>query len=169
MMKLYTKTGDKGETSLYTGQRVAKDSARVEAYGTIDEFDSTLGLARALCQNREVAAAVYDIQKLLVRAMAAVASVSDAGPQLGPDTVHAVETMIDQFDAKLAPLTQFLIPGGAPGAAALDVARTVARRAERHLWRLSREEMVDEQVLILLNRLSDLCFALSRAENELKG
>lgn len=168
-MKLYTKTGDRGETSLYTGERVAKDSIRVEAYGTIDEFDAALGLARALCQNKDVGAAIYEVQKLLSGAMAAVASTPGQTPGLAADTVQVVETMIDTFDARLAPLTHFLIPGGLPGAAALDVARTVARRAERQLWRLSRQESVDEQVLILVNRLSDLCFALARAENELKG
>jgi cob(I)alamin adenosyltransferase len=168
-MKLYTKTGDKGNTSLYTGERVAKDSIRVEAYGTIDEFDAALGMARALCRNKEVGGAIYEVQKLLPQAMAVVASVADPRPELGAETVRSIEMMIDNFDASLAPLTHFLIPGGKPGAAALDVARTVARRAERQLWRLAREESVDEQVLILLNRLSDLCFVLARAENELEG
>lgn len=167
-MKVYTKTGDQGETSLYTGERVAKDSIRVEAYGTIDEFDAALGLARALCRNMEVGAAIYEVQKLLTQAMAVVASIG-TNSQLSAETIQSIEAMIDKFDARLAPLTHFLIPGGKPGAAALDVARTVGRRAERQLWRLSRQENVDEQVLISLNRLSDLCFVLSRAENELEG
>lgn len=166
-MKIYTKTGDKGSTSLYTGERIGKDSVRVEAYGTIDELDSSLGLARSLCQSSEVAEAIYQVQKLLPGTMAVVASIAEPMPTLGEGTVQSMEAMIDRFDAKLAPLTHFLIPGGKPGAAALDVARTVARRAERQLWRLSRQEAVDEQVLILLNRLSDLCFILARAENEL--
>jgi cob(I)alamin adenosyltransferase len=168
-MKLYTKTGDKGNTTLYTGERVTKDSVRVEAYGTIDEFDAALGLARSLCRNPKIGAGIYEVQKLLTQVMAQVASIADPKSQLSHEAVNTIERMIDQFDDKLAPLTQFIIPGGKPGAAALDLARTVARRAERQLWRLARQETVDEQVLILLNRLSDLCFVLSRAENELEG
>ncbi|MDR3563870.1 MAG: cob(I)yrinic acid a,c-diamide adenosyltransferase [Negativicutes bacterium] len=167
-MKIYTKSGDKGTTSLYTGERVDKDSPRVEAYGTIDELDSALGLARAFCRNKEVGSAVYDVQKQLARVMAAVASSGDTNSLVTAEDVRGIELVIDKFDSRLAPLTHFLIPGDNPASAALDLARTVARRAERQLWHLGRQEPVNEQVLMLLNRLSDLCFMLSRAENELQ-
>lgn len=162
-MKIYTKTGDKGETSLYSGERVPKDSPRVEAYGTIDELDSALGMARALCAKEEVRAAIYDLQKLLWAVMAEVAT-TGGDPRVTAAEVAAVEKTIDKFDAALPPLTAFIIPGDTPGGAALDLARTVARRAERQLWRVAREEQVGEHILVLINRLSDLCFTLARAE-----
>lgn len=166
-MKIYTKTGDKGTTGLYTGQRVDKDSLRVEAYGNIDEISSALGLARALVKNEEVRPVILELQKFLMRVMADVASVGSGNNNVCEKDVTWLESFIDAFDAKLAPLSHFIIPGDSPGAAALDMARTTTRRAERQLWRLSRQEPVDETVLILLNRLSDLCFTLSRAESEL--
>lgn len=162
-MKIYTKTGDKGETSLYSGERVPKDSPRVEAYGTVDELDSALGLARAHCLNEEVRAAVYDLQKLLWVVMAEVATIGGE-PRVTAAEVAAVEAAIDRFTAGLPPLTAFIIPGDTPGGAALDLARTVSRRAERQLWRVAREEPLNENVLVLINRLSDLCFTLARAE-----
>lgn len=162
-MKIYTKTGDKGETSLYSGERVPKESPRVEAYGTIDELDSALGMARALCGQEEVRAAVYDLQKLLWAVMAEVATIGGEA-RITAAEVAAAEQVIDRFDAGLPPLTAFVVPGDTPGSAALDLARTVARRAERQLWRVAREEPVGEHVLILVNRLSDLCFTLARAE-----
>ncbi|MDT8901221.1 cob(I)yrinic acid a,c-diamide adenosyltransferase [Anaeroselena agilis] len=166
-MKIYTKTGDKGETSLYSGERVPKDSPRVEAYGIIDELDSALGLARALCVNQEVRAAVHDLQKLLWTVMAEVATIGGE-PRVTAAEVAAVENLIDKFDAALPPLTAFIIPGDTPGGAALDLARTVARRAERQLWRVARGEQLGEHILVLVNRLSDLCFTLARAEMENK-
>lgn len=166
-MKIYTRTGDQGTTGLYTGQRVAKDSLRVEAYGNIDEITSALGLARALSKNEEVRPVILELQKMLMRVMADVASVGGGGRNVENQDVSRLESLIDSFDAKLKPLAQFIIPGDTPAAAALDMARTTARRAERQLWRLSRQEAVDENVLVVLNRLSDLCFTLSRAESEL--
>lgn len=162
-MKIYTKSGDAGETSLFTGERLAKDSLRVEAYGVIDEADSALGMARATAANVKVREAVYQLQKLLWGLMADIASIG-AEPRITEKQVAILEEMIDSFDAQLPPLTEFIVPGETVGAAALDVARTVTRRAERQLWRLSREEEVDEQALVFLNRLSDLCFVLARVE-----
>ena len=162
-MKIYTKTGDQGNTGLYTGERVAKDSLRVETYGTIDEADSALGMARAFATNSEVKAVIYELQKLLGSLMSDIASI-DQTPRITSEHVARLEALIDQFDSTLPPLTGFLIPGDTPGAAALDMARTVTRRAERQLWRLSRTEAVHGEGLVFLNRLSDLCFVLARVE-----
>lgn len=162
-MKVYTKTGDKGQTGLYTGERVDKDSVRVEAYGMVDEADSALGMARAIAVNPEVKTTIYDLQKLLWSLMADVASVG-AQPRITGKEVQQLEALIDKFDAELPPLTSFLVPGDTASSAALDIARTVTRRAERQLWRLSRQEELAGEGLVFLNRLSDLCFVLARVE-----
>ncbi len=162
-MKVYTKTGDKGQTGLYTGERVDKDSVRVEAYGMVDEADSALGMARAIAVNPEVKTTIYDLQKLLWSLMADVASVG-AEPRITSKEVQQLEALIDKFDAELPPLTSFLVPGDTASSAALDIARTVTRRAERQLWRLSRQEELSGEGLVFLNRLSDLCFVLARVE-----
>jgi cob(I)alamin adenosyltransferase len=164
-MKIYTKTGDKGMTGLYTGQRVAKDSLRVETYGTVDEVDTALGMARALCTNDAVKITIYDVQKVLWQTMAEIASEGADKVYITAENIAAIERLIDSYDATLPPLTAFVVPGDNPGSAALHVARTTARRAERQAIRLARQETVNENVLILLNRLSDLCFILSRAED----
>ncbi len=168
MSKVYTKTGDKGTTGLLTGERIKKTSARVEAYGTVDEVTSALGLARATCTKPEVKEAVFKLQKLLMLVMADLASAGNQERYITAEHVAALEQMIDEFDAKLPPLKSFIVPGDTPGAAALDLARTVTRRAERQTLRLQAEEAdaVNEQLLIGLNRLSDLCFVLSRLESE---
>lgn len=165
-MKIYTKTGDKGTTGLLTGERVDKDSLRVEAYGTIDEVNSALGLSRALCTHPDVKKTIFDIQKLLMLIMAELASTKLEKPYITDEHVKQIENIIDKYNALLAPLKEFLIPGDNHGAAALDIARTTTRRAERQVLRLSRQESVNENVLIVLNRLSDLCFTLSRVETE---
>ena len=169
MSKVYTKTGDKGTTGLLTGERVKKTSARVEAYGTVDEINSALGLARANCTKPEVKEAILKLQKLLMLIMADLASGDDKEQYVTTEHVTALEQMIDEFDAKLPPLKSFIIPGDTPGAAALDLARTVTRRAERQTLRFKEVEAdakVAEPLLISLNRLSDFCFVLSRFEAE---
>lgn len=168
-MKVYTKTGDKGTTGLYTGERIAKDSLRVEAYGTVDEITSVLGLARSQCQNSSVVSTIYAVQKLLMSAMAQLASLGSECHYITDEHIKLLEQTIDDFDAKLPPLKEFLIPGDSIGSACLDQARTVTRRAERQVLRLSHEETVDESLLVFLNRLSDLCFVLSRMENFQEG
>lgn len=166
-MKIYTKTGDKGTTGLYTGQRVEKDSARVEAYGNVDEINSALGLARALVKNPEVRETILELQKLLMqRVMSDLAS--DGAPAYTTvKDVTRLEELIDSYTQRMKPLNHFIIPGDTPGAAALDVARTTTRRAERQVWRMSRQENIDDVILVVLNRLSDLCFTLARAEVEI--
>ena len=166
-MKVYTKTGDKGTTALLSGERVNKDSLRVEAYGAVDEITATLGMARAFARNKDVQASILTVQKNLMMLMADVASTKEEHRYVTEASVQALEAEIDRYDAQLAPLTHFLIPGDTPAAAALDLARTTTRRAERAMLRLSRQEAVNQQVLIALNRLSDLCFILSRIETEL--
>lgn len=163
---VYTRTGDKGTTGLYTGQRVAKQSLRVEAYGSIDEINSALGMARAFVTRADVKDTIYSLQKLLMSIMADVASLDLPKPYITEEHVTLFEHTIDQYDGMLAPLTHFLIPGDTKGSAALDLARTATRRAERQLLRLNDEEPINHNVLVCINRLSDLCFILARVESE---
>ena len=163
---VYTRTGDKCTTGLYTGERVPKQSLRVEAYGTVDEISSALGLARTAVKREDVRETILEVQKLLMSLMADVASLNLPEPYIKEDHVKLFESTIDKYDAMLQPLAHFIIPGGSMGAAALDIARTTTRRAERCLLRLAETEEVNPQVLVCLNRLSDLCFILARVENE---
>lgn len=163
-MKVYTKTGDKGTTSLLTGERVDKDSLRVEAYGTVDEVNSALGLARAFCKKAEVIEIILKLQKILPMIMAQLASKGGNANYITNQHIEIMEQMIDSFEEKLPPLKEFLIPGETPGSAALDIARTITRRAERVVLRLAKVETINESVIITLNRLSDLCFVLMRFE-----
>ncbi|CUH95577.1 hypothetical protein P22_1650 [Propionispora sp. 2/2-37] len=165
-MKVYTKTGDKGTTALLTGERVEKDCLRVEAYGSVDEVNSALGLARATCCQQQVRDVVYELQKILMPVMADLASTQETD-FVSLDHIVYMEKTIDKLEEELPPLKAFLIPGDTPGAAALDMARTVTRRAERNVLRLARQERISEHVPVLLNRLSDLCFILIRAESRL--
>ncbi len=166
---VYTRTGDKGTTGLYTGQRVAKSSMRVEAYGTVDEISSALGMARAQVKREDVRETIFKVQQLLMSVMADIASLDLPEPYIKEEHVKLFEETIDKFDAMLQPLSHFLIPGDTVGAAALDIARTTTRRAERCLLRLAESgEPVNQNVLVCLNRLSDLCFILARVEVEVK-
>ena len=158
---VYTRTGDKGTTGLYTGERVSKHSLRVEAYGTVDEITSALGLARATVTRQDVKGTILKVQQLLMSLMADIASMNLPEPYIKEEHVK-----IDKYDAMLEPLGHFIIPGDTLGAAALDIARTTTRRAERCALRLAEEEPVNQQALIALNRLSDLCFILARVEAE---
>lgn len=137
---VYTRTGDKGTTGLYTGERVPKQSMRVEAYGTVDEISSVLGLARATVRREDVRETIYKVQQLLMSLMADIASLNLPEPYIKEEHVKMFEETIDKFDNMLQPLSHFIIPGGTPGSAALDIARTTTRRAERCLLRLSETE-----------------------------
>ena len=169
-MKVYTKTGDKGTTGLLTGERIEKDSLQVEAYGSVDEISSALGLARAHCVKPEVKDTVFKLQKLLMLVMAELASNGTDNSYTTEEHIRTLEEWIDSFDNRLPPLSAFVIPGDTAGAAALDLARTVTRRAERQCLRYVRAcddktaAMLQSTSLIILNRLSDLCFVLSRFE-----
>lgn len=165
-MKIYTKTGDKGTTGLFTGERVPKDSLRVEVYGIIDEADAALGLARATCVKKDVREKIYSAQKMLWALMADFASIG-GNSRVTLEQISLLETMIDETDSMLPPLKEFVIPGESTGSAALHMARTIIRRAERTAWALSRSEQINEQALVALNRLSDLCFVLARRETQI--
>ncbi len=167
--KLYTRRGDDGTTSLVGGTRVGKDSPRLEAYGTIDELNSWLGLlAASEVISDERRCLLRSIQNRLFDLGAALATETESSwqPTLpGNEAVEALESAIDDIDSKLPPLRQFVLPGGHPDAARANIARTVARRAERHIIALAREVEVNPVITRYVNRLSDLLFALGREIN----
>ena len=167
MSKVYTRTGDRGKTSLYTGERVSKDSLRVEAYGSVDEADSVLGQARAFAVHENVKSTIYKLQEDLWMLMADVASVGNE-PNIKPEDVTELERLIDSYTESLQPLDHFLVPGETKSESFLNAARSVVRRAERAMWRLNESEPVNEVDIRYLNRLSDLCFTLGRYESEVK-
>lgn len=175
-MKIYTRTGDAGDTGLFGGGRVSKDHHRVAAYGTVDELNAHVGWAVATVQDERIRERLEAIQHDLFAIGAYLASVpredGDRHPHLPslPGTrVAEIESWIDEVDGELEPLTEFILPGGTASAAGLHVARTVCRRAERGAVHLATLEPVDEQVVVYLNRLSDLFFALARLENHRAG
>ena len=162
-MHVYTKTGDAGETGLYTGERVKKSSLRVDVYGTIDEADAAFGMARAFATKAEVKTAILGIQKKLSSLMADIASL-DKGPLIHEEDVIALESAMDDIEERLPKLTSFLIPGDTPAGACLDHARTVVRRAERRFCELAEHEDVHGTDRRFLNRLSDYAVLLMRLE-----
>jgi cob(I)alamin adenosyltransferase len=170
-VKIYTRSGDAGETSLFDGTRVSKADPRVAAYGHVDELNAMLGMARAAGLDTWIDGCLDRIQIELFAVGAALADPrSRVSPRisrarLDADATTRLERWIDDAEASLAPLTRFVVPGGAPGGAALHLARTVCRRAEREVVTLARTERINPQVLIYLNRLSDLLFVLARVLN----
>ncbi len=173
-MKIYTKTGDAGDTSLFDNTRVRKSDARVDAYGEVDEVNACLGAARAAGVDADVAAAIEVIQKDLFALGARLADPSAriAGrvtkAVIAEADVERLEREIDRLEEELPPLRRFILPGGSPAGALLHVARTVCRRAERRVVGLGAEE-VDSIVVVYLNRLSDLLFVLARSVNHRAG
>ena len=172
--KVYTRTGDKGFTKLVGGKKVAKDAARIEAYGTIDELNSILGLARVfnddLKDRLPAAQRLDEIFRRLQNELFGLGSELATPPdfsydgmfRVGEDEVKALERLIDESQKDLAPLNSFILPGGGKVGGFLHQARTVCRRAEREVLRLSREEETSPFPLKYVNRLSDLLFVLSR-------
>lgn len=172
--KVYTRTGDDGTTALGGGQRVPKDALRIEAYGTVDETNSVLGVVRAAGVDARLDAMLARIQNELFHLGSDLCILEEDKarmpvPRIEPRHVERLEGDIDLLQADLEPLTNFVLPGGAPAAAHLHVARTVCRRAERVLVALARTEPVGDQVIRYVNRLSDLLFVMARAENHAKG
>ncbi len=173
-MKIYTKTGDPGDTGLFGGPRISKDAPRIEAYGTVDELNSVLGVARTQGLDDEIDRLLGRIQNELFALGAQLATPDPAAHQtlmIGPPQIVTLETAIDRYEQGLQPLKQFILPGGTPGAAQLHLARTVCRRAERRLVNLMRgsAEPISGDLMIYLNRLSDLLFVLARAVNHAAG
>jgi cob(I)alamin adenosyltransferase len=165
-MKIYTKTGDEGFTSLYGGKRVSKGVLRIEAYGTVDELNSWMGLLRDLEVNGAHGKILISIQQQLFVIGSILAA--DPGndkvklPTLKEGDITTLETEIDQMEKSLSPMRHFVLPGGHQSVSFCHVARTVCRRAERYVIRLNEEEPVSAFVIKYLNRLSDFLFVLSR-------
>lgn len=175
-MKIYTRGGDRGETSLFGGDRVPKGHARVEAMGAVDELNAVLGRAVAQLPEGTTRNRLQGVQHDLFTIGAGLATRSGDGARPRPETptlaegrTAELEAWIDEVSEGLPELTAFVLPGGQPSAAALHVARTVCRRAERAVARLAEAEDVAGNVLPYLNRLSDLLFTLARAENQRSG
>lgn len=173
-MKIYTKTGDLGSTGVFAGPRVSKDDARIEAYGTVDELNAALGLARAAGLPEDV-----DHQLSLVQGELFSIGAELATPQpeahgmriIGASQIAVLEHWIDRHEEALEPLQQFILPAGAAAAAQLHLARAICRRAERRVVTLGHQQQttISEQLLMYLNRLGDLLFVLSRVVNARAG
>jgi cob(I)alamin adenosyltransferase len=174
LTRIYTKSGDEGMTGLGGGRRVSKDAVRVNAYGTVDELNSTIGVALAMGLTDRLATELARIQNELFDLGSDLCWPEDderrgAIPTVQARHVEKLEGLIDELNAVVGPLTNFLLPGGSPGAAQLHVARTVCRRAERVAITLSHEEPIGQLVLPYLNRLSDALFVMARYENHERG
>lgn len=177
-MKIYTRTGDRGDTGLFGGGRVGKDHPRVEAYGDVDELNAAIGLARSIESMSRIDEVLAPIQRDLF-AIGALLATPDREKmrqhlekaRVDEARIRELEEAIDAADRELEPLKAFILPGGTPKAAALHVARTVCRRAERRVVHLNRDdqESLPELTVIYLNRLSDLLFTLARLANKRAG
>ncbi len=163
-MKIYTKTGDKGDTGLFGGGRVPKDHARVAAYGDVDELNSAIGVARATTPTD-----LFSLGGHLATPDPSKVKKALEKAELSADRVALFERTIDEADGELPPLKAFILPAGTSKAAALHLARTICRRAERAVVGLARDEEVPELFVVYLNRLSDLLFALARLANHRQG
>ena len=174
--RIYTRTGDDGTTSLFGGERVGKGNARIDAYGTVDEANSVVGVARAHLEGEPGAdrldPVLGEVQEELFVLGADLATPVDAKPlvpRIQETHVERVEDRIDEFDADLQPLKKFVLPGGSPAGATLHSARTVCRRAERLAVQAGTSIPINDDALVYLNRLSDLLFVLARWANKQAG
>ncbi len=175
-MRIYTRTGDKGSTALFGGGRVPKDDPRVEAYGNVDELNAVIGFARCVEIMPRIDEVLVPIQRDLF-AIGALLATPDhekmsahlTKANIDEERIAELEQAIDACEAELEPLKSFIIPGGTPKAAALHVARTVCRRAERHVVHLTEEIELPTLAIVYLNRLSDLLFMLARVANKRAG
>ena len=175
-MKIYTKTGDSGDTGLFGGGRVGKDHPRVEAYGDVDELNASLGLVRALEPMPRIDEVIVPIQRDLFSIGALLATpdrekmrASLEKARIDDTRIRELELAIDDCESELDPLRSFIVPGGTAKAAALHVARTICRRAERRVVALQHTEELPPIVVIFLNRVSDLLFMLARVANRRAG
>lgn len=174
-MKIYTKTGDKGETGLFGGERVSKDSLRISAYGTVDELNSFIGYAITEVKDPGVKENLSLIQNYLFTIGSDLATPETEKNvklhiQRTPETFYKeIEKMIDKYESQLEELRNFILPGGSKSSALLHICRTVCRRAEREVVALKNSVTIGNNILIFLNRLSDLFFVLSRFENKVSN
>lgn len=179
MSKIYTKTGDKGKTSLFDGKRVWKFDPKVDAYGTIDELNSVIGVAIAEISNSQfpisnkrktkglplITDELEEIQNDLLEIGSSLAVSSTLPAFQLENRPEEFEKLIDKYTSQMPALTQFILPGGGKGASFLHVSRTIARRAERRIIKLSQKEEIDSTIIIYLNRLSDILFTMARFVN----
>jgi ATP:cob(I)alamin adenosyltransferase len=174
-MKIYTKTGDLGETGLFGGERVSKNSLRIEAYGTVDELNSVLGLAATEVKGEGVKELLEKIQNELFTMGSDLATPDTEKnkklnvPRISDQFSLEAEQAIDHYNSLVPPLTVFVLPGGTKSASLLHLARTVCRRAERRVVAVNMAEQINKNIVIFLNRLSDLFFVLARYENFVSG
>ncbi len=172
-MKIYTKTGDQGTTALFGGTRVPKSHLRIDAYGTVDELNSHLGLVKDTCQNEDITQFINHIQDRLFTVGAILATDPEKAklksgkdrlniPRISENNIEALEVQIDEMNEELPPMTHFVLPGGHPTVSYCHIARCVCRRAERLATALFNLEEFDQEVLQYLNRLSDYLFVLAR-------
>jgi cob(I)alamin adenosyltransferase len=164
--RIYTRTGDSGDTGLIGGRRVSKADARIAAIGAVDELNATLGVARTL--GMEFDGLLADIQHRLFSVGASLAALDGSGG-VDENQVAKLESAIDAHEAELEPLRNFILPGGTPAAAQLHLARTICRRAEREVVALGREANLNSNTVTYLNRLSDLLFVMARTANARSG
>lgn len=168
MKRIYTRTGDKGTTGIHGGTRVAKDDIRIEANGTLDELNAVIGIVRSLLPAGDAwQELLHALQRELMVVMSHVATPSgvvNPNPLSAAELTLRCEQEMDAMTAELRDTGYFLLPGGTPVSAQLQFARTIARRAERRLWTLHRQDAVDESILRFINRLSDLFFVMARME-----
>lgn len=171
-MKIYTKTGDEGTTGLFGGDRVTKDNARIEAYGTIDELNSTIGYLRTKVKDADIDSFLSTIQISLFTVGSQLATPSTKKLSVKPISdadINGIESQIDKLDSIIDPLQTFILPGGHESSAFCQIVRTVCRRAERRVVSLSQETDVAYEIMHYLNRLSDYFFVLSRVLNKQNG
>jgi len=171
-MKIYTKKGDSGETSLFGGERVPKNSKRIEAYGTVDEMNSTIGVAMSFGVDTRTKELLDEIQiQLFVLGsdLATPPSKKVKINRIGVEEIEFLEHSIDELEESLEPLMSFILPGGSPAGAMLHVGRTVCRRAERLTVDCAESDIISEFAIKYLNRLSDFLFVLARFENKKSG
>jgi len=165
-MKIYTKTGDKGNTSLIGGKRVPKYHNRIEAYGTIDELNSYMGLIRDLVEEKETKLLISEIQSKLMHASSVLATETEENQKKNAkiieEDINILEKEIDRMNEELPPLTKFILPGGHQTVSHCHIARTICRRAERCIVQVADNDYVDELVIKYVNRLSDYLFTLAR-------
>lgn len=172
-MKIYTKTGDKGKTSLFGGKRVAKNDLRINAYGTVDELNSMLGIVLTEKVDSKTRDILSNLQQSLFIVGGELATPKDvkssASQIISNEEIELLEKWIDELDSKLSPLKNFILPGGSKSASQLHFARTVCRRAERNIIEIEESENINENIVIYINRLSDLLFIIARFENHISS